>query len=144
MSDASTFADTRRRRARTLGLVALLVLQGGCGITLAAWLRNQRESDAARPTRAERRAALEHMGPAAALTSLYAGGMVDWFGDETIVVRSFTGERLRVRVDPETIYLRKDGAAKASDLYPGANVVVSGSPDADGSVLADVIVVANP
>jgi hypothetical protein len=145
MSDASTFPDSRRLRVtRTLGLVGLLVLQGGCGIVLAGVLRNQRDTAAARPTRAANRAALERMGTAAALESLYGGGTIDWFDNETIVVTSYTGERIRVRVDPETVYLRQDGAARASDLYPGANVVVSGSPDPDGAVLADVILVAKP
>jgi hypothetical protein len=145
MSDASTFPESRRlRMTRTLGLVGLLVLQGGCGIALAGFLRHQRDLEAARPTRAANRAALERMGTAAALESLYGSGMIDWFDDETIVTTSFTGERVRVRVDAETLFLRQNGSAKASDLYPGANVVVSGHPDPGGTVLADVIIVAKP
>jgi len=49
-----------------------------------------------------------------------------------------------VRVDPETVYLhlRQDGTANPSDLYPGADIVVSGNPD--GTVVADVILVGKP
>jgi len=144
MSDASTFPDSRRRRiARPLGMVALLVVQGGCGIAFAALLRLQRDTAAARPTRATSRAALERMGTAA-LMFPSAGGTIDWFGSDSIYVMSVTGQRVRVRVDPETLYLHQDGPARASDLYPGADVVVSGIVDPDGDVLADVIMLAKP
>jgi hypothetical protein len=49
-----------------------------------------------------------------------------------------------VRIDPETLFLGQDGPAKPSDMYPGADVVVSGLPGADGDVLADAILVAKP
>jgi hypothetical protein len=144
MSDASSSAESRRLRvARALGVVMLLVLQGGCGIVLGGLLRLQRDTEAARPTRAANRAALERMGTAAVMFPA-AGGTIDSFGDDLVVVMSVSGQRVRVRIDPETLFLRSDGPAKPSDMYPGADVVVSGLPGADGDVLADAILIAKP
>jgi len=148
MSDASTFPDSRRRRvARVLGVVALLVVQGGCGIVLTELLRLQRfqhDMEAAQPP-AAKHADLAH-AKATALMFPAATGAINWFGDDTVVVMTVTNERVRVRVDPETLYLRlrEDGAASPSDLYPGADVVVSGNPEPDGTILAQVILVGKP
>jgi hypothetical protein len=144
MSDASTFPEAGRRRlARTLGVVALLLVQGGCGLLYGELLRRQHATQVARPTRAANRQALERIGTAA-LVFPSAGGMIDWFDDDTIVVMSITGTRVRVRVDHETLYIRPDGSATPSDLYPGADVLVSGEIDPDGSVLADIVLVTRP
>jgi hypothetical protein len=148
MSDASTFPDSLRRRvARVLGVLALLVVQGGCGVVLTGLFRLQRfqhDMEAAEPPAAKhadvaRTRATAMMFPAAT-------GAINWFGDDTVVVMTVTNERVRVRVDPETLYLRlhEDGAASPSDLYPGADIVVSGNPDPDGTILAQVVLVGKP
>lgn len=144
MSGASSSAEARRTRvARALGVVALLVVQGGCGVALVGLLRLQRDTELARPTRAANRQALERVGPTALMFPA-AAGTIDWFGDDVIVVMSVTGQRVRVRVDPETLYVFRDSPARPSDLYPGADVLVSGIVGPDGDVLADVVVVTRP
>jgi hypothetical protein len=144
MWEASPSTEARRARlARMLGIATLLVVQGGCGATLLGLLRLERRTTVERPTRAAARQALEHLGPAA-LMFPSAGGTIDYFGDDEIVVMSVSGQRVRVRIDRDTLVVGRDGPAELSDLYPGCEVVVSGVVQPDGDVLADLVQVQRP
>ena len=146
MSDVSSFPESRRLRvARVLGVVALLVVQAGCGVVLTQLLQLKRFSEAMQPPRGANHAPPERMKSEALMFPAVTGS-INWFGDDALVVMTVTNERARVRVDPSTVYLRlrEDGAATTSDLYPGADVVVSGNADPDGTVLANVVLVGKP
>jgi len=145
MSVPSRSADRRRAgMARALGVAAVLVVQGGTAVVLAGLLRLERQTSIERPSRAEGRRALERLGPAALQLFPVAGGVIDSFGDDEIVIMVVGGDRVHVRIDPETFVTRPDGPAELSDLYPGVEVVVSGLFQPDGAVLADVVQVGQP
>ena len=73
-----------------------------------------------------------------------AGGTVEHFGDDEIVVRVIGGGRARVRIDQQTSVTIRDRPAALSDLYPGIQVVAFGSAQADGTVLAELLQLSEP
>jgi hypothetical protein len=144
MSAPSPSADGRRARiARVLGVVTLLLVQGGCGAILLGRTRLERRSAAQRPTRAAVRQAFEERGVVPVILAA-ATGMLEFFGDDEIALMSATGRRVSVRIDRDTVVIGRDGPATLADLYPGMTVVVSGASQKDGSILADALKVGRP
>lgn len=126
------------RLARTLGVVALVVVQGGWGLALLQLHHLEQASERSRPSRAAARRELERMGPAA-VTFLSASGTVESFGDDELVVMDTNGIRVRVRIDRDTLVMGRRQPAELSDLYPGIDVAVSGAVEPDGAIMADVV-----
>jgi hypothetical protein len=136
----STDAGALPRLLRALGVVALLVVQGSCALVVDGVRRLARTVE--RPSREARHAAA--IGGAAPGPILPAvRGYVDHFDDDAIAV--MTVQRLaRVRFDRHTVFRTPDGPARVSDVRPAASVAVAGEPDADGTILADVVVIRPP
>lgn len=141
----STSAEPDRlgRALRVAGVLALLVIQGGCGFTV--WGLHRMMVAVQQPSREARHAAAEAADVATTLAAVgtfpAAIGYVDRFtGDGTLEV--MTQEVLeRVRIDALTIVTTRQGHTTPASLYPGCGVIVSGDREADGGILADVLVV---
>ena len=62
-------------------------------------------------------------------------GVVEEISGDTITVRTAAGGTVAIKLQADT-QVRQLASASASDIRPGANVVVQGQPDVDGKVAA--------
>ena len=109
---------------RALGVLALLVVQGGGAITygLLAYYHRQASAETALPS---------------------AIGTIVLFGDGGFTVLTPV-EPVDVRVDERTVVTTHAGQGTLSDLRPGATVIVSGHADGRHLVRATSISVGAP
>lgn len=116
------------RFARRAGAALLVVLQAGIlALLVAAALRGETGQ---RPTAP---GALPAGAPAVI-------GLVARLGDDAFVASAYAGEH-EVRVDPQTVVIRRDGPASFRDLRPGCGVIVWGADMSGGAIHARTILV---
>lgn len=141
MSATSPSADRSPlpRVLRVAGALALLLVQGSCGLVAQSLYRLT--ARATPPSRAaQREAAIEAARAKVGIAFPSVMGYVDHVADDGLAV--MTPEALvGVRLDDLTVFRTPDGLASAADVRPGSGVVVTGSQQPDGRVLADVVLV---
>jgi hypothetical protein len=145
MSPASPRTDLRwlPRTLRIAGIVVLLVVQGSCAFVAQTIYRLSTSVE--RPSREARQAATLAAGTAqSAVAFPSAMGYVDRFDADGSLTVMTAEAPARVRIDRLTIVRTPDGLASASDIYPGASVVVAGDVDGEGRILADVVLLRPP
>lgn len=115
----------------------LLAVQGGCGLVVAQLYRMSAAVEV--PSREARRAAaIAAVGTQRGLAFPAVLGYVDRLDDDAFAVMTPEARRA-VRVDGLTVFRTPDRLASASELHPGAGVLVFGDPAPDGTILADVV-----
>src|SRR5437763_8137498 len=85
---------------------------------------------------------VEHRGPRGERGEMRmrgtAGTVSDINGD-TITLKSFNGENIKVKVSDKTEYRKEQQPAKLSDFKPGDFIMVRGEPSGDGEYKAEAI-----
>lgn len=124
------------RPLRRVGIGVLALLQ--VSVIVIVWgLAKLAASDTR--SRAEWRPPANSEGVSTAVAFPSAIGVIEQFGDDLLILMG-QEERVAVRIDAHTYVATRQGAARLADLAIGLTVVIAGAPQADGVILADIVV----